>query len=407
MTIGLFILYTLSLFPALCKISIYGANINLFGMTAIAFLPFLGIRFLAEKSLITKLKHKKIITFLIIWLLIDFISVYRAISFKSWIKYNYFFIIGLALSILVAFCFTEKKHYYYFLCITNISFLLHNLIGWIEILTGKYFFLNSQEIEESYQLEHYPVSMFGNTNDMAIFLVIAIFLVLILNNIIKTKIIKTMNAFLIASSTILIYASHSRACWLALALGMLIYLFLNLRYTRKTYYVLFFFGFSVSIVVLFVVCYVLNSYQVTELNSIGMRINLIKNGFTLLLNSYGLGVGSGNIEVLMLETTMLPTAGMSNLHNWWIEVLVAFGVFIFFVYLYAYVKCLIYEYKRMMISDDKRMRRIHGLIFTLLIVFAIACISSSSINSYGWIWMLYGCIISIYYYGNNKCRRSE
>ena len=27
MTIGLFILYTLSLFPALCKISIYGANI--------------------------------------------------------------------------------------------------------------------------------------------------------------------------------------------------------------------------------------------------------------------------------------------------------------------------------------------------------------------------------------------
>ena len=109
MTIGLFILYTLSLFPALCKISIYGANINLFGMTAIAFLPFLGIRFLAEKSLITKLKHKKIITFLIIWLLIDFISVYRAISFKSWIKYNYFFIIGLALSILVAFCFTEKK----------------------------------------------------------------------------------------------------------------------------------------------------------------------------------------------------------------------------------------------------------------------------------------------------------
>ena len=46
-------------------------------------------------------------------------------------------------------------------------------------------------------------------------------------------------------------------------------------------------------------------------------------------------------------------------------------------------------------------------LFTLLIVFAIACISSSSINSYGWIWMLYGCIISIYYYGNNKCRRSE
>lgn len=407
MIIGLFTLYTLSLFPALCKISIHGANVNLFGMVAIALLPFLGTRFLAEKKLITKLEHKKIIVFLIIWLLIDFISVYRAISLKSWIKYNYFFIIGLSLSILVAFCFTEKKHYYHFLCITNIALLLHNVIGWIEILTGKYFFLNSQEIEESYQLAHYPVSMFGNTNDMAIFLVIAIFLVLVLNNIIKTKIIKIMNIFLIASSAILIYASHSRACWLALALGIIIYLFFNLRYTRTTYYVLFFFGFSVSIVAVFVVCYVLHSYQVTELNSIGMRINLIKNGFTLLLNSYGLGVGSGNIEVLMLENAMLPTAGMSNLHNWWIEVLVSFGVFIFLIYLYAYVKCLIYEYKRMMVSDDKRIRRIHGLIFTLLIVFAIACISSSSINSYGWIWILYGCIISIYYYGNSKYRRNE
>lgn len=398
MAISLLILYALALVPGVCKISINGANINLFGILTLLCLPFMFARFLTEKGLITKIKKRKVIFFLLLWLLVDIFSIIRAIDIRQWIRYNYFFISGISLAILVAFYIRTKKQYCYFLVINNFMLFIHNIIAWNEIILEKYFFLASKDIEEIYITNKYPVSMFGNTNDLAIFLTISIFLILIFNNLINNKSVKLLNAFLFFSSLVLIYKTQSRACWAALAIGITVWLLLKIQYTRRTYQFLLLFGVVSALLSVGLLTYYIISFNVVELNSIGMRINLIKNGITLLFQTWGIGVGSSNIEPLMMEKSLLPTAGMVNMHNWWVEVLVSFGIIIFALYVSVYIKCILRTYQKVILCKNSKERNLYSILISLYFVFAVACISSSSINSYGWIWIFYGGCISVYYF---------
>ncbi|TCP65940.1 O-antigen ligase family protein [Baia soyae] len=64
-----------------------------------------------------------------------------------------------------------------------------------------------------------------------------------------------------------------------------------------------------------------------------VRKFLIINGFHFLHKSHYLGVGPGNIEPLMEGA---PHVDKKNMHNWWLEVLVNFGVLIFVLYMAVY-----------------------------------------------------------------------
>ncbi|MDY3685616.1 O-antigen ligase family protein [[Clostridium] symbiosum] len=407
MTICLLYLFFLSLLPGLCKISVNGFNINLFGIMVICLLPILFVRLFVEKGLFLQLKNKKIIIFLLLWLFVDIISIFRAIELIQWIKYNYFFISGLSLAILVSFFFRKEKTYYHFFAITNAVLLIHNILGWSEILFGNYLFLPISEMREIYINAKYPVSMFGNTNDFAIFLSMSIFMVMIFNEMIKNILLKIVNCFLLCSSCILILKTQSRACWLALLVGFLIVVILKLRYSKRTYRLIFFVGIIFCTIAILGVILVVLKTNVTYFDSIGMRINLIKNGFKLLFDSWGMGVGSSNIEILMLNDNMLPTGGMSNMHNWWVELLVSFGVLIFMIYIIIWCKFLIMAYKAIVMTTNIRERNIYILLFALLFVFAVSCISSSSINSYGWIWILYGNYVSFYYFLKERIHKEN
>lgn len=67
--------------------------------------------------------------------------------------------------------------------------------------------------------------------------------------------------------------------------------------------------------------------------SIHTRKALIANGLRLLHQSRYLGVGAGNIEYYMQG---MPGVDKTNIHNWWAEVLVNFGVVIFIPYMALY-----------------------------------------------------------------------
>lgn len=71
--------------------------------------------------------------------------------------------------------------------------------------------------------------------------------------------------------------------------------------------------------------------------SITVRKYLLLNGLKFLQKSHFMGVGAGNIEPLMEGQ---PKVNKVNLHNWWGEVLVNFGVGIFIMYMIMYVSLL-------------------------------------------------------------------
>jgi teichuronic acid biosynthesis protein TuaE len=64
-----------------------------------------------------------------------------------------------------------------------------------------------------------------------------------------------------------------------------------------------------------------------------VRKYLILNGLKFLQKSHYMGVGPGNIEPLMKNA---PKVNKVNMHNWWAEVLVNFGVIIFVLYMSLY-----------------------------------------------------------------------
>jgi teichuronic acid biosynthesis protein TuaE len=68
--------------------------------------------------------------------------------------------------------------------------------------------------------------------------------------------------------------------------------------------------------------------------SVTVRLNLLINGMHFLAKSHFMGVGAGNIEPLMENA---PRVNKVNMHNWWAEILVNFGVIIFVLYMSLYV----------------------------------------------------------------------
>ncbi|SFI65572.1 O-antigen ligase family protein [Thermoflavimicrobium dichotomicum] len=68
--------------------------------------------------------------------------------------------------------------------------------------------------------------------------------------------------------------------------------------------------------------------------SVTVRYHLLINGMKFLKQSHYMGVGAGNIEPLMEKA---PKVNKKNIHNWWAEVLVNFGVIVFIFYMALYV----------------------------------------------------------------------
>jgi len=71
-----------------------------------------------------------------------------------------------------------------------------------------------------------------------------------------------------------------------------------------------------------------------DVGSGGTRIKLAQGGLTMARASRFLGVGPGNAEYHLRRLPGLES--VHNLHNWWLEVLVNGGIFIFVGYLYFY-----------------------------------------------------------------------
>ncbi len=76
----------------------------------------------------------------------------------------------------------------------------------------------------------------------------------------------------------------------------------------------------------------------TQSGSGGVRASLLDEGFALIEETDGLGVGAGNAESEVQALANFP--GVGNLHNWWLEVLVTGGLVAFALYLAFYVSVL-------------------------------------------------------------------
>lgn len=135
-------------------------------------------------------------------------------------------------------------------------------------------------------------------------------------------------------------------------------------------------------------------------SSVSIRIVLLEKGFELLKGHCFLGVGAGNVEYHMMPFKDM-TAGIINLHNWWAEILVNYGVIIWGLYLVFFGKMLkdLYQvYHR----DSGTLKMMAETLLVSFSGFVLAVVSSSTIAGSRYVWVLFASAFAVINIGRRK-----
>ena len=383
------------------------------------------------------------IRFMIIWLAYAAVSVIWVKDYVAWAKAVFF--IGLGTLCAVAFCNIFRRTSEILACFKAMSVMivLHNLLGWYESATGHYMFLAGDKIKK-YVIYHYPVSTFTNTNDFGTFMFVSVVILCICIANSKGR-VRYIYAAALVSSAILLVKTNSRANILGLIIAGFAYAILAVRKAglgNTVSNIRAWFGRQsvitklknrfweiaavrrlegrigrrntiIAVAASFAAVILMIMLATGTLGSIGQmigkklnfnftagkgsdseRMNLIKNGFSFLISTFGFGTGAGNVEYWMINYGIYDTAGTANMHNWWMEILTGYGVIIFALYLVFYFRLLRSMYRRYMKSTDKREKAISLGIMCCMAGFVLGSTSSSTNINKEWLWVFWAVCIA-------------
>ncbi|WP_097003405.1 O-antigen ligase family protein [Lacrimispora amygdalina] len=281
-----------------------------------------------------------------------------------------------------------------------IAGVIHNIIGWQEYITGNYRFVN-EDIVYAFRRTRNPVSSFGNCNDFATFIFFVLFISIILVLISKKKIAKILYFGIAASSVLMIVFSGSRANMLATfitAFILIVYMVFKSSGRKGLKYLLL----AILTIFLGIIIGLYNGLQYIILNffndpgtvsSNSERIKLILNGIYFLKDSFGLGIGAGSVDYWLQNLARYPVT-VHKLHNWFLEILTSYGIFIFVGYMWSYWKLIkrnIYIACKIKNEKEKWTSLCFGI---LLIGYVLSSISDGSNFLHIWLWCFWGVAIA-------------
>lgn len=339
--------------------------------------------------------------FMTAWFLYSAISICWVKDYISWFKAIFFIGLGFLITIIFIKVFTTTEHILKSFMLIAVMSTMHNLIGWYEIITGRYIFLsNSQSYYASYRL---PVSTFGNTNNFATFMLFSVFIAYVCASTAKNLAWKITCLITMASSGYLLFRTDSRANLLGLLLGFLVFAYFSIKNKkgRKTMAALLALAFIFVAVKPGIIntLYSLIKQKLQFSSSVissseSIRINLLKNGADFLFDTFGFGTGAGNVEYWMANYGIRNTYDIANIHNWWMEILVGYGLFIFILYLVFYYGLFRSAYITYKYTNDKTEAAISLGIMCCMASYTVGGMSSSSNISSEWLWVFWAIVIA-------------
>ncbi|HHU81354.1 MAG: O-antigen ligase family protein [Dethiobacteria bacterium] len=290
------------------------------------------------------------------------------------------------------------------------------ILGCWEHLTGNHLPVSGYYGELRPWIMYRPTGVFKNPNDFATFLSLSIPFSLVLarySGTISTKLAGIGTAF---AAFYLIVATGSRANILAVLLMVLFLLLFIVKLKQKVKVAVVLTVF-LMLMVIFGLASPIQEFAMrvaAELSSlfdrgggsVAVRFSLVRNGLVFLLSTGGLGVGAGNAEFWMAKFARHSTSGILNPHNWWLEILVDYGVIVFCGYLVVYVGIVRTIWLAWRKAVDRKERMIAESLLLSLIGFSLASISSSSIMAFNPQWMLLAFAVAYLNY-NGRPREEE
>lgn len=398
----------------LFSIDIRIMQLSLYRLSLFAMVFYLLINnLLLDKKVNIRIKDRQsfIIRFYLFWVIYAIYSLAWVLDLTSGLKILFFIGTGfLCIWLFSTFVRKEKD----FKGIFNTIFLmiiLHNALAWFELQTGRYFFADLKKIDRYNNFSfdksaRVPITVFSNTNDFATLMTFGVFIsfIVLLNT--KKIWVRILSSFTIISSVILVFRSGSRANMLGIILGVVaISMLIILKKVNK--YVIISLGIAgIAFVLLYpplnerIMAIIRNRVlsrfgsQSLSVKSDEVRGNLIKNGFIFLFNTLGFGTGVGNIEYWMQERQVFYVGKVFNIHNWWVEILVGYGIFVFMGYIFVYIlktQTLLIAYVK---STSVFIRNTSLGLFGFMIAFIVSSVSSSSNINTEWLWLFWAVLIA-------------
>lgn len=340
-------------------------------------------------------KNKYFVIFMMSLLAYSIISLLWVQDISGWIYYNVYLFIATVSIVVCNNVLKTKKDFLEIFSYISFMSVIHNIIGWINVLTGEYI-LSTSPLIPDFREKGNPLSLFNNTNDFATFLVFSIFvtLIVILNTKIKTqRYLLSANVF---SSLLLLYLTMSRANYLAFMLGLSIFSLLLMQ-NRKAIYALILVGGGALMGFIFIpqVFDAINNIIFTKImnNGDAIRINLLKNGFHFIDQSKGFGVGAGNISYYLQNFSLYDSHNVNSLHNWWMDILVTYGLLFFVLYIIYYVM-LLSRLKQLRKSPNRFVRTTAICLISIFSSYLIGSISTSTNFPIIWLWLFFSIAIA-------------
>ncbi len=347
------------------------------------------------------------VTVYLFWWVWALCSVLWAMSIGAWLQAMVLLTLGIS-SILGIFLWT--RDYVQWRTLIKAVWVMMTFLsiwGLFEITTNIYLLADLGKLDKystflTQPWTRIPITYLANQNDYATILLASLPINLILMNTTKNSLKKLLTLVCMLLSTFLIFQSGSRMSLLMALAFYGIYVLLGVRwdFTRKQ--VLTTGSIILTLATLAFAFVPPIRGMVTDLiyilprpvisGDVG-RMNMWRNGLMYLGKTFGLGVGAGNIEVWMEIFGPLPTNNIFNIHNWWLEILVGYGVFIFIAYVLGYA-LMIYRLFNLKKFVNRMHQKIMNAFISFLLVFIGASITSANNMLIEWHWVFFGLIIA-------------
>lgn len=340
--------------------------------------------------------------FMLLWFAVSIAGSFFVKDFSGWLQGTFFVFIAAAATYLYSSAYSKTEDILKAMTLMSMMALVHNCIGWYESTTGNYLFFDAAT--EIYAMNGFAASTFANTNNFATYLTVSLAPLAITFKLSKHRSIRLASFAGLISTPLLILNSGSRANIIALILWTGTYLVISLARHRRTVLTVVVGAFTAALGLLVKTSQPGNTSSArpsflsfnfdSGTNSEGIRINLILNGLDFLLDTFGIGVGAGNSRYWIEHFSTRSTSGIVNLHNWWLEILVEFGVVIFVGYVALCIYIAIHLWRSTGRSNTPATRDISGAILCSFVAFTVGSISASSILSSEWLWVFFGVAIA-------------
>jgi len=369
-----------------------------------------------DKFFLPRFRVKSYLSFFFVWLAYAVLTLAWAKDSAAAIEDVVFLTMAISVILFTVYYARKMKDFKRLYWLWVIVFFGFILFGFYEHLAGNHLPVSKLYQTTDPRLMNVPTGVFHNQNNYAMALTLSIPFAIAFCRYKKRVLAKLFGLFLVLSACYLIVITGSRANILAVLLEVIFLWLVFLNSQDRTKYVIVVVG-LVALSIL-VIPGLLQSFQneiLSNLNSlvvntkmwrgsIRIRFNLVRNGLVFLRSTWGFGVGAGNAEYWMANFGKYFTEGVLSLHNWWLENLTNYGIFIFSGYLAVYFSLLWNLWKGWRDFVSSREKMISEALMLSLVGFSVASFSPSSIMAFKpqWFLIAFGIAFINYYRRKRK-----